>query len=219
MNVEPKPIYHFLKRVLDIVVGALVLGCLGPVLFIIGLCIRLYDRGPALYRAPRIGRGGRPFTMFKFRTMVVQADQIGASSTADGDPRVTAFGRFLRRYKIDEFPQFINVLNGTMSLVGPRPQIKWAVDLYTPRQRQVLSVLPGITDYASLYFSNLGGILKGSSDPDGDYMKNVHPIKMQLSLRYVRERSLAIDLKILFLTALTIVGAYHPVLPKDLENI
>jgi len=192
---------------------------LGPFLLIVAVIIRLQDRGLSLYPAPRIGRNGVPFTMYKFRTMVVQADQIGASSTADGDPRITIVGRYLRRYKIDELPQFLNVLNGTMSLVGPRPQIQWAVDLYTLDQRHVLTVLPGITDYASLYYSNLGEILRGSSDPDGDYMRNIHPTKLRLSLRYVKERSLVTDLKIIFLTAFALVGAYRPTLPKDLENI
>jgi lipopolysaccharide/colanic/teichoic acid biosynthesis glycosyltransferase len=202
--------YSLLKRMMDIFAAALLLLACALPLLVVALLIWWHDRGPVLYRAARIGMGGRPFTMFKFRTMVLNADKIGASSTADDDPRITPAGRFLRRYKLDELPQLLNVLNGTMSFVGPRPQVKWAVDLYTPEQREVLQVSPGITDYASLYFPNEGEILKGSTDPDRDYMEKIHPVKMQLSLRYVRERSLPTDLKILALTALTVLGLRRP---------
>ena len=156
--------------------------------------------------------------MFKFRTMVLNADKIGASSTADDDPRITPVGRFLRRYKLDELPQLFNVLNGSMSLVGPRPQVKWAVDLYSAEEKQVLTVPPGITDYASLYFPNEGEILRGSTDPDRDYMEKIHPTKMQLSLRYVRERSLLTDLKVLLWTALIVVGLRPPGHPPPLSQ-
>ena len=144
--------------------------------------------------------------MLKFRTLVMNAEKLGASSTADDDPRITRLGKFLRRYKLDELPQLFNVLGGSMSLVGPRPQVQWAVDLYSAEERRVLEVPPGITDYASLHFPNEGEILKGSTDPDRDYMEKIHPRKMQLALQYVRERSLATDLKILIQTAGTVVG-------------
>ena len=202
--------YFVFKRAIDILVAALFLVLFAVPLLIVAWLIWWHDRGPVFYRAPRVGRNGVFFAMFKFRTMVLNADKIGASSTADDDPRITPVGRFLRRYKLDELPQLFNVLSGTMSLVGPRPQVKWAVDLYTEEQRQVLQVPPGITDYASLYFPNEGEILKGSTDPDRDYMEKIHPIKMQLCLRYVRERSLVTDLKILFLTALTVAGLHRP---------
>ena len=202
--------YPLAKRVLDLVVALSLLLLLAPLLVLVALIIWRHDHGPVLYRAKRIGRGGGLFTMFKFRTMVLNADQIGASSTADDDSRIMPIGRFLRRYKLDELPQLFNVVNGTMSLVGPRPQVKWAVDLYTEEERAVLQVPPGITDYASLFFPNEGEVLKGSTDPDRDYIKKIHPIKMQLCLRYVRERSFGTDLKILFFTALTVAGLRRP---------
>jgi lipopolysaccharide/colanic/teichoic acid biosynthesis glycosyltransferase len=202
--------YSLTKRFTDLAIALFLLLVLSPVILGMVLLIWWHDRGAVFYRATRIGRGGALFTMFKFRTMVLNADKIGASSTADDDPRITPIGRFLRRYKLDELPQLFNVVNGTMSLVGPRPQVKWAVDLYTEEERAVLQVPPGITDYASLFFPNEGEILKGSTDPDRDYMAKIHPIKMQLSLRYVRERSFGIDLKILLLTVLTVLGFRHP---------
>jgi lipopolysaccharide/colanic/teichoic acid biosynthesis glycosyltransferase len=202
--------YPLAKRVLDLVVALSLLLLLAPLLVLVALIIWRHDHGPVLYRAKRIGRGGGLFTMFKFRTMVLNADQIGASSTADDDSRIMPIGRFLRRYKLDELPQLFNVVNGTMSLVGPQPQVKWAVDLYTEEERAVLQVPPGITDYASLFFPNEGEVLKGSTDPDRDYMEKIHPIKMQLCLRYVRERSFGTDLKILFFTALTVAGLRRP---------
>jgi len=143
--------------------------------------------------------------MYKFRTMVINADKIGGSSTPDDDARITRVGKFLRNYKLDELPQFINVLKGEMSLVGPRPQVKWAVDLYTPEERKVLSVPPGITDYASMHFPNEGEILKGSTDPDRDYMEKIHPKKMMLSLEYVRDRSMTVDISVLFKTLKAII--------------
>jgi lipopolysaccharide/colanic/teichoic acid biosynthesis glycosyltransferase len=198
--------YILLKRLLDLSIAVCLLLVLSPLLLFVSIWIWAYDRGSILYRAPRVGRKGKGFTMFKFRTMVLNADKIGASSTADDDPRITPIGRFLRKYKFDELPQLFNVLNGTMSLVGPRPQVKWAVDLYTEQERAVLEVAPGITDYASVFFPNEGEILKGSLDPDRDYMEKIHPIKMKLCLRYVQERSLSTDIKIIVLTALAVAG-------------
>src|SRR5204862_5888771 len=137
---------------------------------------KLIDRdGPVLYGGRRAGRGGREFKMYKFRSMVTNADRIGGADTADDDPRLTKTGRFLRRHKLDELPQLINVLRGDMSLVGPRPQFKWAVDLYNGEERRLLTVRPGITDYASIRFRNESEILKGSTDPDQDYMEKIHP--------------------------------------------
>ena len=197
--------YRLSKRVFDTTCAAVGLVVLSPVLAVLAVLIKLDSRGPVLYRAPRVGRGGVVFRMAKFRTMVERADQIGGSSTPDNDPRITRVGRFLRKYKLDELPQLINVLKGEMSFVGPRPQVQWAVDLYTPQERGVLSVPPGITDYASLRFPNEGEILKDSTDPDKDYMEKIHPEKMRLSLKYVEERSLWLDLKIIVRTVAAIV--------------
>jgi len=198
--------YRPFKRIFDIVVGLIILAIISLPLLLVAFLIWRHDRGPVFYRASRVARGGGFFTMLKFRTMVLNADKIGASSTADDDPRITRVGHFLRRYKLDELPQLLNVVGGSMSLVGPRPQVKWAVDLYTEEELLALTVKPGITDYASVYFPNEGEILKGSTDPDRDYMEKIHPIKMRLCVRYVREYSFLTDLKILALTGLTVLG-------------
>jgi lipopolysaccharide/colanic/teichoic acid biosynthesis glycosyltransferase len=196
--------YAALKRTFDIAASLIALAVLSPVLILVAIRIKAYDGGPVLYAGRRVGQNGRPFGMYKFRSMVLDADKLGGSSTPDDDPRITPIGKFLRRYKLDELPQLINVLSGQMSIVGPRPQVQWAVDLYTPEQRQVLSVRPGITDYASVRFPNEGEILKGSTDPDRDYMEKIHPEKMRLSLEYVHTRSLLTDLKVVAQTAAAI---------------
>jgi lipopolysaccharide/colanic/teichoic acid biosynthesis glycosyltransferase len=197
--------YPVLKRLFDLAVSAIALVVLSPLLAVLALLIKRHDGGPVLYAGRRVGKDGKPFGMYKFRSMVLNADRIGGSSTPDDDPRITPIGRFLRRSKLDELPQLLNVLPGEMSIVGPRPQVQWAVDLYTPEQREVLTVPPGITDYASVRFPNEGEILKGSTDPDRDYMEKIHPEKMRLSLEYVRNRSLLTDLKVILQTSLAIL--------------
>jgi lipopolysaccharide/colanic/teichoic acid biosynthesis glycosyltransferase len=144
--------------------------------------------------------------MLKFRSMVVGADRRGASSTSEDDPRITSVGRLLRRFKLDELPQLLNVLRGDMSFVGPRPQVQWAVDLYSDEERALLSLRPGVTDFASLRFRNEGEILKGSSDPDRDYLLKIAPAKIRLGLHYVRNCSLWTDLRIITATALSVLG-------------
>jgi lipopolysaccharide/colanic/teichoic acid biosynthesis glycosyltransferase len=198
--------YETSKRLFDLVITSALLALLSPLLLAIAAAILITSGPPVLYRGRRIGRDGQPFDMLKFRTMVRNAETIGASSTSDDDPRITRVGAFLRRYKLDELPQLINVVRGEMSLVGPRPQVAWAVELYTDEERGVLSVLPGITDYASMHFPDEGRILRGSVDPDADYMEKIHPTKMRLSLEYVRDRSLRTDLEILASTARTILA-------------
>ena len=198
--------YPIAKRLFDIVASGIAVVLLSPVLTFIAIVIKRGSRGPVFYKGARIGKNGRPFHILKYRTMVLDADKIGGSSTPEDDPRITGIGKFLRKYKLDELPQLFNVLKGEMSLVGPRPQVKWAVDLYSPTEKRVLSVPPGITDYASLHFSNEGEILLGSTDPDKDYMEKIHPKKMALSLKYVQERSLFLDIKIIFQTLAAILG-------------
>jgi len=196
--------YPLAKRVLDVAGSSLALVVLSPLLAFVAAWIKVTSPGPVLYSASRIGLQGRPFRMHKFRTMVVDADRIGGSSTPDDDPRITPVGRVLRRHKLDELPQLINVLTGEMSLVGPRPQVQWAVELYSPLERQILTVQPGITDYASLRFPNEGEILRGSTDPDKEYIEKIHPEKMRLSLEYVRQRSFRTDASILVGTLIAI---------------
>jgi lipopolysaccharide/colanic/teichoic acid biosynthesis glycosyltransferase len=198
--------YPFLKRVLDFAVALLGLVLLSPLLLAIAIWVKLSSPGPVFYAGARVGRRGVIFRMLKFRTMIVNADKLGASSTSADDARMTAAGRFLRRFKLDELPQLINVLRGDMSLVGPRPQVEWAVKLYTPEEQGLLSVRPGITDFASLEFRNEGEILKGSKDPDRDYLEKIAPYKIRLGLYYVRHYSFIIDAKIVAATLLAIAG-------------
>jgi lipopolysaccharide/colanic/teichoic acid biosynthesis glycosyltransferase len=192
--------YESAKRAFDLVVAVAMLVILSPVWLLI-VCAIVVDSGlPVLYRGRRVGRDGVLFDMLKFRTMVQNAEKVGGTSTADDDPRITRIGSVLRRYKLDELPQLINVVRGEMSLVGPRPQVEWAVKLYSEADRRVLTVQPGITDYASVRFPDEGRILRGSTDPDGDYMIKIHPEKMRLSLEYVDQRSLRTDVNVLIQT-------------------
>lgn len=198
-----------IKRAFDIIVSGVALVLLSPVLLTVTVAIKIGSPGPVLYRGIRVGREGRRFRILKFRTMVENAETLGASSTATDDPRITRVGVFLRAHKLDELPQFINVFIGDMSLVGPRPQVEWAVERYTSEERTILSVRPGITDFASIEFANEGELLRGSTDPDKDYLEKIHPQKMRLAIEYVRTRSLAVDCKILYLTAKAVLGE-HP---------
>lgn len=195
-----------LKRLLDVIFSFFGLILFSPFLLIVALLIKKEDSGPLFYRGVRVGRYGKLFKIFKFRTMVVDADKLGGASTTDDDPRITKIGKLLRKYKLDELPQLINVLKGDMSLVGPRPQVPWAVGLYNEEEKLLLSVRPGITDYASIKFRNEGEILTGSDNPDKDYLEKIAPEKIRLGLEYVRNRCLLIDVKILFTTIKTLFG-------------
>ena len=194
--------YSPLKRLFDVVVSFIGFAVSSPLIVLIALLIKLDSEGPAFYRSVRVGRFGKPLKLFKFRTMVADADKIGASSTPDDDPRITRVGRIIRKYKLDELPQLINVLKGEMSFVGPRPQVPWIVALDRESYETVLSVRPGIADYAFVMLPSEGEVLRGSTDPDGDYLRKLHPEKMRLSLEYVRNRSFRFDMMILIDTAM-----------------
>src|SRR5262249_966104 len=149
-----------------------------PLYLSIAVLIKLMSPGPVFYRGERMGLQKKRFYIYKFRTMGVDAERRGGSSTAADDPRITRIGRLLRKGKLDELPQFFNVLLGDMSVVGPRPQVAWAVELYNEEERKLLDVRPGITDYASIRFRNEGEILRGSSDPDKTYLEVIAPEKI-----------------------------------------
>ena len=189
-----------MKRVFDLIASLIGLLTFSLFIAVIVIIIRKEDKGAAFYRGLRVGRYGKQFRIFKFRTMVVDAEKVGISSTAEDDPRITKIGRFLRKYKLDELPQLINVLKGEMSVVGPRPQVPWAVELYSEEERKLLSVRPGITDYASIKFRNEGNILKNSSNPDEDYLKKIAPEKIRLGLEYVNNNNMCVDLRIILAT-------------------
>lgn len=187
-----------MKRLMDLVVAGTALVALAPAFVIIALIIKRDSKGPVYYRGVRTGLKGKPFRILKFRTMVTNAEALGGPSTAHNDPRLTKAGRFLRKYKLDEIPQFINVLRGEMSLVGPRPQVEHYTKLYNDEEMVMLSVRPGIVDYATLKFINLDQIL-GDGDVDSKYRQKIEPEKNRLRIKYAKEHTLWMDCKILFL--------------------
>lgn len=191
-----------LKRVFDIVFALCALLILAPVLVVVVLWIKLDSQGPALFRQERVGLRGRPFSIYKFRTMRVGAAEQGLQITIGADPRITRAGAFLRRYKLDEFPQFVNVLIGDMSLVGPRPEMPRYVALY-PREAWdlILSVRPGITDLASIVYRDESEVLAAAEDPEELYVREILPAKLEHCCQYVRKRSLWLDLVIIWRTA------------------
>lgn len=188
-----------LKRFFDITACWVSLLLLFPFFAVVAIIIKVNSPGPVFYRGWRTGLGGRLFRIFKFRTMVVDAEKIGGPSTALNDSRLTGIGKFLRKYKIDELPQLINILTGEMSFVGPRPQVEKYTKLYNSEEQIILSVKPGLTDYASIEFINLDNIL-GDEQVDEKYLKEVEPRKNKLRIKYVREASFFVDIKILFVT-------------------
>lgn len=195
-----------LKRPLDIA-GAIVGLILGaPLIAVAMLLVWAQDRGPPLYAAPRIGRGGHPFSMVKLRTMVLHADRIGGTSTAGDDRRITPLGHALRRFKLDELPQLWNVLVGDMSLVGPRPQAPRDVDAYDLAERRLLTARPGVTDFSSIVFADESEILRGHADPDTAYDRIIRPWKSRLGLFYIDHASLAVDLSIIAATLAALVS-------------
>ncbi|HYF67673.1 MAG TPA: sugar transferase [Ohtaekwangia sp.] len=194
-----------IKRCFDLIVSLVALIILFPFFLIVALLVRIDSDGPVFYLQNRVGKDGRLFKLFKFRTMHVNADRFAAITVGARDPRITGLGFYLRKYKLDELPQLINVFIGNMSLVGPRPEVKKFVDLYSKQQQEVLSVKPGITDYASIQFRNENELLEGKSDPIAFYIEEIMPVKLGLNLKYIQERSFLLDLKIIFQTIFSIL--------------
>jgi lipopolysaccharide/colanic/teichoic acid biosynthesis glycosyltransferase len=192
-----------MKRVFDVIVATLGLLVLAPLFVIAGVWITVTSPGPIFYRARRVGLNGALFNLYKFRSMVVDADCIGAGITAGDDPRITRAGRFLRRAKLDELPQLINVLKGDMSMVGPRPEDPRYVESYTPEQRRVLTVRPGITSWASIEYRHEEQLLSASTG-DEVYRREIMPQKLTLDLQYLDRQSLQLDLNILWRTFLAL---------------
>lgn len=195
-----------MKRLLDIVASFLGLVLLSPFLLLGAVLVWLQDFHSPFYIPERVGRGGKKFRMVKLRSMVHRADASGVSSTAGDDPRITWVGRFIRRFKLDEFPQLWNVLKGGMSLVGPRPNIEAETRLYTEVERGLLDVRPGITDMASIVFADESDILQGSDDPDLAYNQLIRPWKSRLGLLYVEHASCWLNVRLILITLLAIVS-------------
>ncbi|MEX2269893.1 MAG: sugar transferase [Vicinamibacterales bacterium] len=195
-----------MKRAFDIAVAVAALVLSAPVVLPVMFLVWRQDGFSPFYVAPRVGAGGRVFKIIKLRSMVKNADKAGVDSTGANDQRITPIGHFVRRYKLDELTQFWNVLTGDMSVVGPRPNVKRETDLYTPLERRLLDVRPGITDFASIVFSDEGDILKDQADPDIAYNQLIRPGKSALGLFYVDHQSLWIDIQLCWSTAIAIVS-------------
>jgi lipopolysaccharide/colanic/teichoic acid biosynthesis glycosyltransferase len=200
-----------LKRTMDLVASLIGLVVFSPLLLAVAVWVKLDSQGPIFYRGRRAGRANQPFGIYKFRSMVMNADRIGGSSTSGDDPRITRSGRFIRKYKIDELMQLLNVVLGDMSLVGPRPEVLSYTSKYDGELLEILAVRPGITDWASIWNADEGGVLAGAPDPDRAFEILIQPTKLRLQLRYVRTRSLLGDVKILLYTIRKIFdGRFYP---------
>ena len=194
-----------LKRLFDIIFALLGLILVLPLLLLIAIIIKMTAGGPVFYKGQRVGKNGRLFKIWKFRTMIPDAEKQGGSATSANDSRLTKLGKFLKRYKLDELPQLFNILRGEMSFVGPRPEVSFYVNMMAEEERKIiLSVRPGMTDLASLWDFREEEVLKGSPDPEKTYMEKIRPTKIKLQLEYVKNRSFWLDLKIIVKTILKI---------------
>lgn len=195
-----------MKRLFDIIASFIGIILLSPILLLISLAVVLTSGFPIFYLQTRVGKNNVDFKLFKFRSMANNSDKKGLLTVGGRDPRITPVGYFLRKFKLDELPQLFNVLSGSMSLVGPRPEVRKYVDMYNEEQKKVLSVQPGITDYASLDYINENELLAKSSNPEETYIKEVMPAKLKLNLKYINEAGLGTDLKLIFRTIGKIIG-------------
>lgn len=194
-----------MKRIFDIIASGLGIACLSPLFLILAIWIKADSPGPVFYRQTRVGRHNRDFRLFKFRSMRPNSDRLGLITIGGRDPRVTRSGYYIRKYKLDELPQLINVFIGDMSLVGPRPEVRKYVNMYTPEQLHVLDVRPGITSLASIRYRNENDILAAADDPDRAYIEQVMPDKLAIDLQYVTRANLLTDIRIIFSTFAAII--------------
>lgn len=204
-KLNKKKVSLFFKRFFDILISLLVLIIIAIPMLIIAIFIKFDSNGPVFYKQERLAKGKKPFYIIKFRTMRVGADKNLDNLTVKNDPRITKTGEFLRKWKIDELPQFINVLKGDMSLVGPRPETPKMVDLYPNYYDVIFAVRPGITDYASIEFRNESEYYNSIEDSEKIYLEKILPIKIDLKIKYIENLSLKTDISILFRTAKTII--------------
>lgn len=194
-----------MKRVFDIIASGLGLLILSPLFLVVAIWVKLDSTGPVFYKQVRVGRNNKDFYLYKFRSMRVGSDKKGLITVGGRDPRVTRSGYYIRKYKLDEFPQLINVFKGDMSLVGPRPEVRKYIDLYTPEQMHVLEVRPGVTDLASIRYRNENELLAKASDPEQYYRDIVMQDKLRINLEYVRNHSFFGDIALIFKTFLSII--------------
>ena len=196
------------KRILDILVSLTGILLLSPLLILLSVAILFDSKGPVFYKQKRIGKNAVPFLIWKFRTMRLNADQLGYLTVGGRDPRITRVGYYLRRYKLDELPQLFNVLFGTMSLVGPRPEVEKYVLLYTAEQRKVLNVKPGITDFASIEYLHENDLLGASSDPEKTYIDEIMPAKIQMNMKYIENPGVLTDVRLIWQTVKKIISRH-----------
>jgi len=195
------------KRVFDVGFALCALLVSAPALAVVALWIKLDSRGPVLFHQQRVGLRGRPFAIYKFRTMQAGAAEQGPQLTVGADPRITRAGVFLRKYKVDELPQFVNVLIGDMSVVGPRPEVPRYIALYPSEARDlILSVRPGITDLASIAYRDESALLAGTDDPEALYVRDILPVKLEYCLQYIEKQSAWFDLVIVWRTVRAVFG-------------
>jgi lipopolysaccharide/colanic/teichoic acid biosynthesis glycosyltransferase len=194
-----------IKRLVDIIASSVGLIVLSPFLLIIAVALKIDSAGLVFFRQIRVGQFGKPFRIFKFRTMVSQAEKLGPQVSSGDDPRITRVGRVLRKYKLDELPQLINVLKGEMSFVGPRPEVPRYVEAYKDDYLEILTVKPGITDFASLEFKDENELLKNAEDPEKKYLEEILPVKIGFYRKYLKEQSLKTDLTLILKTLLSII--------------
>jgi len=189
-----------MKRFFDLIFSFFGLLILAPILLFVGIIVKLGSTGSVFYKQVRVGKNNKDFKIYKFRTMQMDAEKSGLLTIGDNDPRITKIGYFLRKYKLDEFPQLINVLLGDMSFVGPRPEVRLYVNYYNTKQKQVLNYKPGITDLASITYRNESALLAQQQNPEEFYIKNILPKKIEINLKYIKQRSFANDIKVIFKT-------------------
>ena len=210
------------KRMFDIIFSCIILITLFPILIIILMAVWVDDKKSTFYLSKRVGKNNLDFTMIKIRSMRIDAEKCGINSTSSDDERITRIGHFIRRFKFDEILQFLNVIQGNMSIVGPRPNTrKWGVDLYTDVEKELLSVKPGITDFSSIVFSDEGKILENEEDPDLTYNQLIRPWKSRLGLIYIKHQSITLDLEIIIYTLVALVSKRTALnwVSKKLENL
>ena len=196
-----------IKRGIDILFSLIGLICLFPFFIFISFFIFITSKGGVFFVQLRVGKNNKDFKLYKFRTMFLNSDSKGLLTVGNNDKRITKLGYYLRKNKLDEFPQLINVLNGTMSIVGPRPEVRKYVNLYNSEQKSILDVKPGITDFASLMYYNENEILANSVNPEETYINEIMPIKLELNKQYINEMSLLTDLKIIFKTFIKLINS------------
>lgn len=202
---EKKRIQLIIKRIFDFTVSSIGIIIISPILLVISILIKLDSKGPILFKQIRVGKNGKPFKIFKFRTMVVDAEKKGMQITVGRDSRTTKSGHVLRKTKLDELPQLFNVLTGEMSFVGPRPEVSRYVEMYDENQKSILKVRPGITDLASIKYRNENDLLAKSLDPEATYINEIMPKKIELNIEYLKNMSVLYDIKLIIRTVLVVI--------------